>query len=52
VPTLNEKVLSRTALGRWATPEDFQGLVQFLASPASNYITGASIFADGGFSCT
>ncbi|MGH6905324.1 MAG: SDR family NAD(P)-dependent oxidoreductase [Geminicoccaceae bacterium] len=52
VPTMNDKVLSRTALGRWATPEDFQGLVQFLASPASNYITGASIFADGGFSCT
>ena len=52
VPSMHEKVMSRTALGRWATPEDFHGLVQFLASPASDYITGASIFADGGFSCT
>lgn len=52
VPTMNEKVMTRTAIGRWATPADFQGLVQFLASPASDYITGASIFADGGFSCT
>jgi 2-deoxy-D-gluconate 3-dehydrogenase len=37
---------------RWGVPEDFAGLAVFLASSASDFVTGASIFIDGGFSCT
>ena len=49
---LNEKVLARTPAGRWGHIDDFQGLAVFLASPASNFITGAVITVDGGFSLT
>jgi 2-deoxy-D-gluconate 3-dehydrogenase len=51
VPGMHEKVISRSPMKRWGVPEDFAGLAVFLASPASNFVTGASIFADGGFSC-
>ena len=36
--------------GRWGRPEDFQGVAVFLASPASDFVTGAAIVVDGGFS--
>jgi len=39
----------RMALGRWGKPEDFAGIAVFLASDASGYITGTTIFVDGGF---
>jgi 2-dehydro-3-deoxy-D-gluconate 5-dehydrogenase len=52
VPGMHEKVISRSPLGRWGVPEDFAGLAVFLASGASDFVTGASIFIDGGFSCT
>ena len=39
----------RMALGRWGKPEDFAGIAVFLASEASGYITGTTIFVDGGF---
>jgi 2-dehydro-3-deoxy-D-gluconate 5-dehydrogenase len=51
VPGMHEKVISRSPMKRWGVPEDFAGLAVFLASPASSFVTGASIFADGGFSC-
>jgi 2-deoxy-D-gluconate 3-dehydrogenase len=51
VPGMHEKVMSRSPMKRWGVPEDFAGLAVFLASPASNFVTGASIFIDGGFSC-
>lgn len=50
VPGLNEKVHARTPAGRWGEPEDFAGLAVFLASPASDFITGTAIPVDGGFS--
>ena len=34
---------------RWGKPEDFQGLVVFLAGPASDYICGECIVCDGGY---
>ena len=50
VPGLNERVLARTPAGRWGAPADFAGIAVFLASPASDFITGAAIPVDGGYS--
>jgi glucose 1-dehydrogenase len=43
-----DAVLKNIPLSRMGTPEDVAGVVLFLASPDSNYITGASILVDGG----
>ena len=50
VAGLNERVLARTPAARWGTPEDFAGIAVFLASSASDFITGAAIPVDGGYS--
>lgn len=52
LPGLNERVLARTPAARWGAPDDFEGIAVFLASRASNFITGAAIPVDGGFSST
>lgn len=39
----------RIPMGRWGTPQDFEGVAVFLASSASDYITGAMIPVDGGY---
>jgi len=43
------EITGRIPLGRWADPEDLAGAAVFLASDASNYITGQTIFVDGGW---
>jgi 2-dehydro-3-deoxy-D-gluconate 5-dehydrogenase len=50
IPGLHEKVLARTPAQRCGTPDDFAGIAIFLGSPASNFITGAAIPVDGGYS--
>jgi len=50
VEGLNERVLARTPAGRWGDPKDFAGIAVFLASAASDFVTGAAIPVDGGFS--
>jgi 2-dehydro-3-deoxy-D-gluconate 5-dehydrogenase len=50
VAGLHERVLARTPAGRWGIPEDLAGIAVFLASPASDFITGDAIPVDGGFS--
>jgi len=40
---------ARIPLGRWGEPEDLAGIAVFLASDASDYITGQTIFVDGGW---
>jgi 2-deoxy-D-gluconate 3-dehydrogenase len=42
-------ISARIPLGRWAEPEDLAGTAVFLASDASDYITGQVIFVDGGW---
>ncbi len=42
-------ILARIPAGRWGTPADLQGPFVFLASDASNYLTGAIIPVDGGW---
>jgi 2-deoxy-D-gluconate 3-dehydrogenase len=43
------EITNRIPLGRWADPEDLMGAAVFLASDASDYITGQTIFIDGGW---
>jgi 2-deoxy-D-gluconate 3-dehydrogenase len=50
VSGLHERILRRTPAGRWGRPEDLAGIAAFLASPASDFVTGAAIPVDGGFS--
>ncbi len=50
VAGLNERVLTRTPAARWGAPDDFAGIAVFLASPASDFVTGAAIPIDGGYS--
>jgi 2-dehydro-3-deoxy-D-gluconate 5-dehydrogenase len=50
VPGLHERVLARTPAGRWGARQDMAGIAVFLASPASDFITGAAIPVDGGYS--
>ena len=50
VSGLHERVLARTPAGRWGTPADLAGIAVFLASSASDFITGAAIPVDGGYS--
>lgn len=39
----------RTPMGRWGQPEELEGTIIFLASKASDFITGQTIFVDGGW---
>jgi len=43
------EILGRIPAGRWGEPEDLQGVVVFLASAASDYVTGYTIAVDGGW---
>ena len=46
----NKFVTTRTPAGYWAVPEDLWGAVIFLASSASNYVSGHNLMVDGGMS--
>jgi NAD(P)-dependent dehydrogenase (short-subunit alcohol dehydrogenase family) len=48
--TRSEAIIARTPLGRWGNPEDLAGPVLFLCSPAAEFITGAILPVDGGYS--
>jgi 2-deoxy-D-gluconate 3-dehydrogenase len=50
VEGLNERVLARTPAKRWGKPDDFAGIAVFLAGRGSDFITGAAIAVDGGYS--
>jgi 2-deoxy-D-gluconate 3-dehydrogenase len=47
---LRERVVARTPTGRWGLPADFAGVTVFLASRASDFVTGTAIPIDGGYS--
>ena len=42
-------ILSRIPAGRWGNPKDFKGPVVFLASAASDYMSGHTMVVDGGW---
>jgi len=50
VAGLHDSVLKRTPAGRWGGIDDMSGVAVFLASPASDFVTGAVIPVDGGYS--
>jgi 2-dehydro-3-deoxy-D-gluconate 5-dehydrogenase len=50
VSGLHERVEARTPAGRWGRPTDLAGVAVFLASRASDFVTGAAIPVDGGYS--
>ncbi|WIM99831.1 SDR family oxidoreductase [Actinoplanes oblitus] len=51
-PARAEAMARRTMIGRNGTMADFTGVAIFLAGDASAYLTGQTIFVDGGFSAT
>jgi 2-deoxy-D-gluconate 3-dehydrogenase len=48
-PVRSRDILSRIPAGRWGTADDIKGATVFLASPASDYVTGTVITVDGGW---
>ncbi|MCM8759671.1 MAG: SDR family oxidoreductase [Candidatus Omnitrophica bacterium] len=48
-PEFSRWVISRTPLGRWGTPDDIGAAAVFLCSDEASFITGHTIFVDGGF---
>ncbi|MDD7887560.1 SDR family NAD(P)-dependent oxidoreductase [Flavivirga sp. 57AJ16] len=48
-PDRNASILARIPAGRWGKPEDFKGPITFLASKASDYISGTVMTVDGGW---
>ena len=52
MPDLHEHVLKRTPADRWGEINDMSGIAVFLASAASDFITGTAIPVDGGFSAS
>lgn len=50
LPELKQAMVNRIPLGRWGKPEDLAEVFWFLASPAAAFITGDTVFCDGGIS--
>jgi len=48
-PDWHRRVMDRVPIGRYGTPADLKGTVVFLASAASDYVSGVTIPVDGGF---
>jgi 2-deoxy-D-gluconate 3-dehydrogenase len=49
IPGFEDMINKRTPVGRWGVPEDFAGIAVFLASQASNFVTGVALPIDGGY---
>lgn len=48
-PVRSKQIMDRIPHQRWGSPDDFEGVVVFLASKASDYVSGDCIVVDGGW---
>lgn len=48
-PKRHANIMNRVAIKRWGRPQDVKGAAVFLASPASDYVTGQVLYVDGGW---
>lgn len=48
-PAREPSISSRIPMGRWGKPQDFKGITVFLASRASDYVSGETVVVDGGW---
>jgi len=48
-PVRSRQIMERIPMGRWGSPADFEGVVVYLASPASDYMCGETVVVDGGW---
>ncbi|MBC8229321.1 3-oxoacyl-ACP reductase FabG [bacterium] len=48
-PQVYQTFANKVPLGRWGEPEEIGGVAIFLASDASSFVTGATIYVDGGY---
>lgn len=48
-PKRSAEILGRIPAGRWGTPKDFEGAIVYLASAASDYVSGECLVVDGGW---
>jgi NAD(P)-dependent dehydrogenase (short-subunit alcohol dehydrogenase family) len=48
-PAMREAIVSSTPAGRWAQPAEIAGPAVFLCSPAASFVSGTTIFVDGGW---
>jgi 2-deoxy-D-gluconate 3-dehydrogenase len=48
-PVRSRQIMERIPIGRWGSPDDFEGVVLFLASRASDYVCGETMIVDGGW---
>jgi NAD(P)-dependent dehydrogenase (short-subunit alcohol dehydrogenase family) len=46
---MNDEIMSRTPAGRWGKTEEIAGTAIYLASRASQFVTGETIRVDGGY---
>jgi gluconate 5-dehydrogenase len=49
---MNDFIVNRTPAGKWGDPKDLQGTTVFLASRASDFVTGQIVYVDGGILAT
>ena len=49
IPAFNDEIISRTPAGRWGKTEELAGTVVYLASAASDFVTGITVRLDGGY---
>ncbi|MEC9249750.1 MAG: SDR family oxidoreductase, partial [Pseudomonadota bacterium] len=47
-PEAMDKIMSRTPLGRIGDPDEIASIASFLASKDASYMTGTTLYADGG----